>query len=311
MGSRLPSMTTVTAMLDQPWSLGTPEAAGALVAFPLFGGGTPAAYMTFGRAVASGAVAKELPEGPSVNDIVVDNPTGSVVLLLDGEEVQGAQQNRVFDGSVLVPARSEVRVAVCCVEQGRWDGRARHERFRSSPQVAHPGLRSAMARVHDRGTGRTDQGEVWAHVASRIAETGTMSTTTAMADVYTSRQTVLDDVGTRIGRRDGQRGVLAFIGERFVALDWFSNEEAYAEMHPRLIRGYALDAVDAPSDLPVPPTRKAKAVLEAVMALPLEAVPGTGAGRRLRGRTRREEGGLHASALDLDGRLAQLSVLAA
>jgi hypothetical protein len=42
--------------------------------------------------------------GASVNDLLVLNPTDVDVLLYEGEEVLGAQQNRTFDVSVLVPA---------------------------------------------------------------------------------------------------------------------------------------------------------------------------------------------------------------
>src|SRR3712207_8026965 len=43
----------------------------------------------------------ELDVGASVNDLTVVNPLGTPVLLYDGEEVLGAQQNRTFDVSVL------------------------------------------------------------------------------------------------------------------------------------------------------------------------------------------------------------------
>ncbi|MFW6087500.1 MAG: ARPP-1 family domain-containing protein [Myxococcota bacterium] len=304
-------MLTVASLMEEPWWVGEPDVAGALVVFPLFGGGAPGAYVTFTRAAELGAEARELPEGPSVNDIVIDNPTGSAVLLLDGEEVQGAQQDRVFDGSVLVPARSRVRTPVCCVERGRWDGASRYERFRSAEQVAHPELRSAMARVRDGGTGRSDQDVVWAHVTSRIESTGTVSSTAAIADVYANRRVVLDDATMRAPRRQGQRGVLAFIAGRFAALDWLSNEEAYDEVHSRLIRGYALDASEAGGDGPATTRREAQGLLEDVMSLALDPVPTPGAGRRLRAATTRATQALHVSALDMDGRLAHISALAA
>jgi hypothetical protein len=45
-----------------------------------------------------------MPGGGNVNDLVIVNPTDLPVLVYEGEEVLGAQQNRIFDVSVLVAA---------------------------------------------------------------------------------------------------------------------------------------------------------------------------------------------------------------
>ena len=41
-----------------------------------------------------------------MRDLIVDNPTDLPLLVYEGEEVLGAQQNRTFDVSILVPARA-------------------------------------------------------------------------------------------------------------------------------------------------------------------------------------------------------------
>ena len=58
--------------------------------------------------------------GASVNDLVVANPTPLPILVYEGEEVLGAQQNRTFDESVLIAAGATVKARVSCVEAGRW-----------------------------------------------------------------------------------------------------------------------------------------------------------------------------------------------
>jgi hypothetical protein len=47
-------------------------------------------------------------------------------LLLDGEQLVGAKQNRIPNMIVLVAAQTEVTIPVSCVEQGRWGYQARH-----------------------------------------------------------------------------------------------------------------------------------------------------------------------------------------
>ena len=104
-----------------------------------------AEYLPFAAARAQGFRIGELQAGASVNDLLVENPTDSNVLLYEGEEVLGAQQNRTFDISVLVGAGSKLHVPVSCVEAGRWDGARHAEDFEAAPQTAYPELRRQKA----------------------------------------------------------------------------------------------------------------------------------------------------------------------
>ncbi|MEJ7786393.1 MAG: DUF6569 family protein, partial [Solirubrobacteraceae bacterium] len=88
--------------LAEPLRLGDPDVHGPLVVFPLFGPGPRQEYLSFSQAQSAGATIKELEQGASVNDLVVLNPTDHAVLLYEGEQVLGAQQNRTFAVSVLV-----------------------------------------------------------------------------------------------------------------------------------------------------------------------------------------------------------------
>src|SRR3954470_19961804 len=135
------ALPTLHDHLAEPLRVGAPDVRGPLAVFPLFGPPPRLDYRSFAQASALGVSITELEGGASVNDLFVVNPLDKPVLLYEGEEVLGAQQNRTFDVSVLVPAQTSLQVPVSCVEHGRWDGSRHAEVFSPAPQAAYPTLR--------------------------------------------------------------------------------------------------------------------------------------------------------------------------
>lgn len=248
-----PTLPTLSDFLSAPLRVDAPALHGPLAVFPLFGPPPVAEYVAFADGSARGLLVKELAEGASVNDLVVLNPTDADVLLYEGEEVLGAQQNRTFDVSVLVGAGTSVRVPVSCVEHGRWDGSRHGEAFAPAPQAAYPSLRQmknrdAHARVAAGLEARAEQGAVWDEVAAKSSRLDVASATGAMHDIYAGRRDGLRAFEAAIARRDGQTGALVAIAGRLTVLDHVSRPDAFAALHGPLVQGYALDALEAATD---------------------------------------------------------------
>ena len=62
----------------------------------------------------------EVSQSGSVPELKVVNKAEIPVLLLDGEELAGAKQNRVLNTTILLKENSETIIPVSCTEQGRW-----------------------------------------------------------------------------------------------------------------------------------------------------------------------------------------------
>ena len=63
------------------------------------------------------------------------------LLLLDGEELIGAKQDRILNTTVLVAAHTEVTIPVSCVEQGRCGYRGAASSARATPGSTPPSAR--------------------------------------------------------------------------------------------------------------------------------------------------------------------------
>ena len=95
------------------------------------------------------------------------------VLLLDGEELIGAKQNRVLNTTVLVAAHARLTVPVSCVEQGRWAYASR--RFAAGDSSLYASVRARKAEHVTRslratGQHASDQGDIWQRLSLKDAE---------------------------------------------------------------------------------------------------------------------------------------------
>ena len=178
--STQPTSQTINQFLAEPLRVGEPAVSGALAVFPLFGPAPRLEYLSLAEGRKRGAAVHELDRGASVNDLVVDNPTDTPLLLFEGEEVLGAQQNRTFDVSVLAPPHRKLTVPVSCVEAGRWESARHAEVLRPAPQTAYPRLRRMKAmQVRERVAvgleARANQMAVWEEVAETSHRHGAAS----------------------------------------------------------------------------------------------------------------------------------------
>lgn len=272
---------------------------------PLFPRRSPVAgYATLDAALALGLTITEVDERGEVGRLRVVNPTGVRVLLHDGQEVVGAKQNRILDVSVLVGDGADLTVPVSCVEQGRWSRRS--HLFSGAGHTSHPELRRRKAeRLSVRRAPGVAQGEVWDAVAEKSERLGVRSPTGAQSDVYADRIDGLDRLAARFPLQPGQCGTVLALGGRPVCLDLVSRPDAFARLHPEILRGYMMDAIEALGG-PETPAAALDAFLGAVLGAELRRGPAVGLGEDLR----LAGTGVVGSGLALDDEVIQLSAYA-
>jgi hypothetical protein len=70
--------------------------------------------------------------------------------------------------------------------------------------------------------------------------------------MYVKRASSLEEYLANLPRRDGQCGSIVCVAGQVVCLDFVSRSDVYAGLYAKLLRGYALDAIEHPNDAPVP-----------------------------------------------------------
>ncbi len=242
-------IASVRQLISEELDPRDPKSAGTLTLVPLFGGMPAKDYIIGADAFAAGLLTiTEIGHAGDVTHLEATNKAGSPVLLLDGEHLEGAKQNRILNATVLVAANRTTTLPVACVEQGRWHYQTRPD-FASSDDFAYGRLRSRNAATRAEsmrasGSRAVDQGEVWAEVALKHQEAGSVSPTGAMRAAFEHRRSELDEIKAVFAEPEpGQTGVIACVAGRPVALDAFDRPETLTRLWSRLLSGYALDAV--------------------------------------------------------------------
>ena len=289
-------------MIENLYQLGDAVEHRGIVVAPLFPRNDPVAdYLTLEEALAGGLRIREVGESGTVPELVVENPLTERVLLYDGEELVGAKQNRILNVSVLVEARSTLKIPVSCVEQGRWSRRS--ELFEAAPHAASPELRHRknMA-LHEQPLARgVSQGEVWDAVRARASRLDVHSPTGASADTFRAHADSLAKLEAAFPAQPGQCGALLAVGD-VLCVDALSRPDAFARLWPKLRRGYMLDALDR-LDGERAPQAFLSTFFQWVDSAEASRQSSAGLGEDVRLRGERVLG----SGLELDGELLQLS----
>ena len=268
-------------------------------------------YAILDEALALGIVKiGETSEAGRVPALKVLNQGDKAVFLLDGEELVGAKQNRVLNLSILVPAHSESTIPVSCVESGRWSRRSVH--FRSAPRAHYAEGRSekmqqVTASLRATGTYGSDQGAVWASIERKMSRLGAKSDTRAMAAMYEDQQQPIEDFVSAFRVMDGQVGAMFLVNGRPGGIELFDAPATWKKLSSKLIRSYALDAIDRSKEptMPAAPFQGSDliAAIRSSQAAVFTAV-GEGDDVRLTGT------GIAAAALVARGRAIHLSAFA-
>lgn len=230
-------------------SVGEPRQVGGLEVFPLFcSDPRQVEAVSLDQALAAGVLrVEEVSQSGSVPTLRVTNSGDARVLLLAGEQLVGAKQNRVLNTSVLLEANQSQQVPVSCVERGRWSYSSRS--FASTGSASHSTLRRKLSRdvaqsYKTHQAPRSDQSEVWAEVDRKLRQLGSRSGTSALEQAYADHAVRLERLIEAVTLPEDARGVAFAIGGRVVGLDLFDRPLQLRQSLSKLAKAAALDALE-------------------------------------------------------------------
>jgi hypothetical protein len=270
----------------QAVTLGTPQNFSNLTLTPLLRPATDESptYLLADEAMQKGLARVTEVEGGSVPELRFENHSDLPVLLLDGEELVGAKQNRAVNLTILVPALKTIVIPVSCVEAGRW--RMETTAFQPSANMMYAAGRAARVRqvtdsLRNSGARRSDQGAVWNDISAKAARMDAASPTQAMSAVFERHTNSVEAYVRAFTCLDGQVGVVFSTGCA-AGLDLFDRADTMRCVFPKLIRSYALDAIEGSAAEAAHGIEVAQALLVALGSATATTDPAVGLGKDVR-----------------------------
>lgn len=201
-------------------------------------------FLTLKKGYEMGLVEIKELEKSTVNTVLCKNDSVTPLILIDGDEITGAMQNRIINDTLLIPANSHLTIDVSCTEQGRWETKGydvEARTFKPSLYSANHSTRSRKSRALFED--RNYQGEVWDSISEFESRSQFKSATSAMNDSYENLKDKQNDYLSKFHIVDGQNGVIFIVNGEVKGLELFYNHSIYKEYHEKLCRSYIIEAV--------------------------------------------------------------------
>ena len=149
-------------------------------------------YLTLKRGIRAGFVEISECEVSTVGTVLARNKANVPLVLIDGDEIVGAKQNRIMNRSLIVPPLTTMEVSVSCTEQGRWHYDRTGEKAHFDYCDIAADFSTRRNKAHDLYENDSCQSTVWNSIHDLERKTSFRSRTSALHDNFINLRSKLD-----------------------------------------------------------------------------------------------------------------------
>ena len=175
-----------------------------------------------------------------VNQVGVKNKSDTFVLILDGEAISGAKQNRISQTTIILNPFSETIIPVNCIERGRWSYSSDRS-FNKSEYSISPKMRDKKAEILKTKEMHKLQSTMWNEIDELSEKFDTKSFTDNLSEVldYAGKENNYNDILNNLDR--SCNGYIVFGTERpFIEL--FRDNTSRSHYMKKNIKSWIADA---------------------------------------------------------------------
>ena len=203
----------------------------------------PKDYLTLKRGISAGFVEITECEISTVGTVLARNNASIPLVLIDGDEIVGAKQNRIMNRSLIVPPLRTMEVSVSCTEQGRWHYDRTGDRAHFDYSDIAADFSTRRNKAHDLYENDSCQSTVWNSIHDLERKTSFKSRTSALHDNFINLRSKLDGYLKNFHVDYGQCGAIFIINGEIKGLELFANPSFYQDYHEKIFRSYIMEAI--------------------------------------------------------------------
>lgn len=193
--------------------------------------------LTLKKGLELGLVQVKECEKSQVNTLIVENNAVTPLILIDGDEVVGGDQNRIVNATILIDAKSEMKIPVSCTEKNRWGYKSE---FKQSRYIAN--FETRRAKEYASRVSASFQDVIWSSIDTLENENSFRSPTAAMEESYENLRINHNKIIKEFEIVEGQTGVLIIVDGEIKGFELFLNSEIYKEFHEKILKSYLIDS---------------------------------------------------------------------
>jgi len=229
-------------------SLGAPQRMGAIEVIALVrNDAAGASDLLAHEALATGALEVLEKDGGVVQELLARNKAPRPVVIIEGETLIGARQNRVVAHTVIVGAGRDVVVPVGCMEHGRWHFTSAQFASGASPSEwkVRREIKASVMRSRSAGhAAALDQSALWDRVEQELASASVVSSTADYHQLVERRVREAAPVSVDVSPVAGQVGFLAVSDGLLLAVDLVGSPLTWSHLAERAFRSLLPAASD-------------------------------------------------------------------
>ncbi|MDC3172725.1 hypothetical protein OA970_02965 [Alphaproteobacteria bacterium] len=182
----------------------------------------------------------ELSDEGVVSRVEVQNDSEFNLLILDGEAIKGAKQNRIAEKSVIIPPFSAEIIPVNCVEKSRWNYNESAD-FSKSDFVLSPKIRETKASLMKNKEEDSIQSNVWDGIDNLSEKLDSRSYTNDLGEILEKSRFNADfDYFDKLSHKDFNGYIVQGAGRSFIEV-FFCNETCKSNVKKSL-NGWLADS---------------------------------------------------------------------
>ena len=164
-------------------------------------------------------IVEEVSNIGSVPEVKITNNSDKYLVLIDGEAIKGAKQNRIILNSAIIDQKSKTIVPVNCVEKGRWQYKTNE--FEKASFSLSPKIRNT--KIEYLKNGCDSQEAIWNEIDQLAEKENKNFLTSDLGEILNEKSQYTEDFLTKIFNTKCNGFILQGIQNNFIELFYNRN----------------------------------------------------------------------------------------